>query len=228
MNDKRNNLQPRTRKPQNRPGRPAAGEELTPREVAEAAFDLIVAEGEDALTMRRLGEVLGVKAMALYNHFQDKEAILDAVADLALARVPVPPAKGSWRSRIKALCHGIRGVALQYSNVFRVAMSRRAPPVSSLPQIEGALSAFAEAGLTPAAQAVAYHTMRLYVRAYCLWEIEELRANRAGDPAEIARMAAAYPHTAAAAQLIFAPDPDRQFESGLDLILRGLQSGKER
>jgi AcrR family transcriptional regulator len=176
--------------------------------------------------MRRLGEVLGVKAMALYNHFSDKEAILDAVANLALTRIPLPPAKGSWKSRIKALCHGIRNMARQYPRVFRVAMNRRAPPASALPQVEWALSAFAEAGLAPAAQAVAYHTIRLYVRAYCLWEIEELRVNRGGDATELARMAAPYPHTAAIVDLIFTPDPDRHFEAGLAVMLRGLESSK--
>lgn len=226
MNNQQSVIHSRTRKPQNRPGRPAAGESLTPQEVAESAFDLIAAEGEEALTMRRLGEVLGVKAMALYNHFPDKEAILDAVANLALSRVPVPPAKGSWKSRIKALCHAIRSMALRYPNVFRVAMNRRVPPASALPQIEWTLSNFAEAGLAPAAQVVAYHTMRLYVRAYCLWEIEELRANRGDEPAELARLAAPYPHTAGAANLIFTPDADRQFEAGLDLMLRGIQSSK--
>jgi AcrR family transcriptional regulator len=196
--------------------------------VAQAAFGLIVAEGEGALTMRRLGELLGVKAMALYNHFPDKEAILDAVANAALSRLSMPPAKGGWKSRIKALCHAIRGLALQYPNVFRVAMDRRLPPAAALPQIEWALSAFAEAGLAPAAQAAAYHTMRLYVRAYCLWELEELRVNHGGESAELARALAPFPHTVAAATFIFNPDPDRQFEAGLDLILRGLPVGKER
>jgi TetR/AcrR family tetracycline transcriptional repressor len=216
--------QNRTRKPQKGPGRPAAGESLTPQEVAEAAMRLILAEGEQALTMRRLGEVLGVKAMALYNHFPDKDAILDAVASLAIARLPAPPAKGSWKSRIKTICHGIRSMALEHPNLFRVAMTRPTPPSSAMPQIEAALSALADSGLGPAAQAVAYHTLRLYVRAYCLWEIEEL--TRGGDPTELARAAAPYPHTAAAASFIFTPDADRQFEAGLDLILRGLRSSK--
>lgn len=216
----------RNRTPQKGPGRPAAGESLTPQEVAEAALHLVLSEGEAALTMRRLGEVLGVKAMALYNHFSDKEAILDAVANLALTRLPTPPAKGPWKSRIKSICHGIRAMALEQPNLFRVAMTRPAPPGSALPQIEAALSALADGGLAPAAQAVAYQTLRLYVRAYCLWEIEELRLFQSGDPAELARTTAPYPHTAAAADLIFTPDPDRQFEAGLDLILRGLQTGK--
>jgi hypothetical protein len=73
---------------------------------------------------------------------------------------------------------------------------------------------------------VAYQTLRLYVRAYCLWEIEELHVHRGADAAELARATTPYPHTAAAANLIFTPNPDRQFEAGVDLILRGLPSGK--
>lgn len=228
MKNEADNQPTRTRKPRSGPGRPAAGEQLTPQEVAAAAFDLIVSEGAEALTMRRLGELLGVKAMALYNHFPDKDAILDAVADLALARIPLGPEKGPWKSRVKAVCHGVRGLALEFPNVFRVAMDRRVPPASAMPQVERALTAFAEAGLAPAAQAVAYHTMRLYVRAYCLWEIEELRARRDDDPTAIARIVARYPHLAAALQSLLTPDPDRQFEAGLDLILRGLhRPGRE-
>lgn len=217
----------RTRKPRTGPGRPAAGESLTPQEVGRAAFDLIVAEGEHALTMRRLGEVLGVKAMALYNHYPDKEAILDAVACLALSRVPLPPAKGPWKSRLKALCQGIRGMARQYPSVFRVAMFRPAPPESALPEIEFALSAFADAGLAPTAQATAYHTIRVWLRAFCVWEIEELRTPRAAM-IDVAQMTSSYPHTAAAVNTLFSPDPDRMFEAGLDLLLRGLQNGKDR
>lgn len=217
----------RTRKPRSGPGRPAAGESLTPQDVAQAAFDLLVAEGEQALTMRRLGEVLGVKAMALYNHYPDKEAILDAVASLALSKIPLPPTKGAWKSRIKALCHGIRGMARQYPSVFRVAMFRPAPPASALPEIEFALSTFADAGLAPTAQTVAYHTIRVWLRAFCLWEIEELRSPRAAM-IDVAQMTTSYPHTAAAVNALFSPDPDRMFEAGLDLLLRGIQNGKER
>jgi TetR/AcrR family tetracycline transcriptional repressor len=226
MKDPQDPTQNRNQNPRKGPGRPAAGESLTPKQVAEAALQLIVAEGEAALTMRRLGEVLGVKAMALYNHFPNKEAILDAVTNLALDRLPAPPAKGPWKSRIKAISHGMRSMALEHPNLFRVAVTRPTPPCSAFPQIESALSALADAGLAPAAQAVAYHTLRLYVRAYCLWEIEELHPTQGHNLAELAAAAGPYPRTAVVLTQLFAPDADRQFEAGLDLILRGLQTGK--
>ncbi|MBX3463289.1 MAG: TetR/AcrR family transcriptional regulator C-terminal domain-containing protein [Planctomycetes bacterium] len=216
----------RRRRPRQGPGRPAAGETLTQAEIANAALQLILAEGEAALTMRRLGEVLGVKAMALYNHFADKEAILDAVAALALTRLPAPPTKGAWQTRLKAICHGVRSLARQQPGVFRVAMSRPTPPTNAWLHIESVLAALADGGLPPAAQVAAYNTLRLYVQAFCLWEIEAARHRQ--DAEGLARTAAPYPLTTAALPHLVAPDLDRQFEAGLDLILRGLRATMER
>lgn len=207
-------------KRKNKPGRPAAGQSISPGQVAEAALQLIDSDGIDAFSMRRLGQELGVEAMALYNHFKDKEAILDAVASLILASVPLPPGKGSWKSRFKALCAGIRSAARQKPNLFRLAMNRPLPPPTGLPLVESALTALADAGLKGEAHAGAYHTCWLYVRSFCLWEIEEF-INKP-DAANLATMAAKYPRAASAMSTIFNSDADRQFERGLDLILKGL------
>lgn len=212
----------RGEKTPNRPGRPAVGQSLTPQDVAKAAFELIDSDGLVAFSMRRLGLMLGVEAMALYNHFADKEAILNAVASLVLERVAIQPTKGSWRNRIKGLCRGVRGVALQHPNLFRLAMTRSFPPTAALPLTESALSALADAGLSLEAQPIAYHTCFLYVRGFCLWEIEEVSLKGQRNAAELTAIPDAYPRTTLAMKLIFTADLDRQFEAGLDLILRGL------
>ena len=54
-------------------------EPLTKEKIVEKAIELLDAEGVERLSMRRLGEALGVEAMALYHHFPNKDAILDAV-----------------------------------------------------------------------------------------------------------------------------------------------------
>ena len=118
------------KKQANRPGRPPAGKSLTPQAIAEAAARLIDAEGIEDLSMRRLGQELGVEAMALYNHFEDKEAILDAVAALTLTRLPVPQSRGAWRNRIKSLCRAVRDLSHQHPNLFRLAFTRRVTPMS--------------------------------------------------------------------------------------------------
>src|ERR1700728_1330241 len=52
------------------------------REAAvSAAFALVAAGGEPALSLRRVAEAVGVAHRSLYNHFADREALVDAVAE---------------------------------------------------------------------------------------------------------------------------------------------------
>src|SRR5262245_20881721 len=50
------------------------------RALVEEAVRTIQKAGVDALTLRRVGERLGVSRTALYRHFADKAALLEAVA----------------------------------------------------------------------------------------------------------------------------------------------------
>ena len=183
-------------KKRNKPGRPAAGQSLDPKQVAEAALHLIDSEGIDGFSMRRLGQALGVEAMALYNHYKDKDAILDAVASLVLSSVPLPPSKGVWKSRLKALCTGVRRTARQKPSLFHLAMTRPLPPAAGVTLVEAALAILSDAGLKGAALASAYHICWLYVRAFCLWENDEL--TQKPEAAQLADMATSCPRAAAA------------------------------
>ena len=60
------------------------GEPLSPRarEIVAAARELLEAEGPPALTMRRLGERLGIRAPSLYKHLSNKAALeVSLIAD---------------------------------------------------------------------------------------------------------------------------------------------------
>jgi len=54
---------------------------LSLERVVDAALEFIDANGLPGLTMRRLGEQLGVEAMALYRYVPSKEDLLDAVVE---------------------------------------------------------------------------------------------------------------------------------------------------
>jgi len=60
-------------------------EPLTREKIVEKAIELLDAEGVERLSMRRLGEALGVEAMALYHYFPNKDAMLDAVVGRIVA-----------------------------------------------------------------------------------------------------------------------------------------------
>jgi AcrR family transcriptional regulator len=72
--------------------RPTPRGTLNPEVILKAAINVIDAEGLAALTIGRLARDLGVRPMALYTHFRDKDAILKAVASELLGRFEIPAA----------------------------------------------------------------------------------------------------------------------------------------
>jgi AcrR family transcriptional regulator len=83
--------------------RPAPRGTLSRDVIVAAAIKVINAEGLDALTTRRLADDLGVRPMALYTHFPDKEAILRAVATDLFARFEMPESAPSDREMLRAI-----------------------------------------------------------------------------------------------------------------------------
>jgi AcrR family transcriptional regulator len=53
----------------------------TRERIAAAARRLLDEEGAEAVTMRRVAEIVGITPMAIYRHFPDREGLLNAVAD---------------------------------------------------------------------------------------------------------------------------------------------------
>ncbi|WP_091739002.1 TetR/AcrR family transcriptional regulator [Phenylobacterium immobile] len=49
--------------------------------IVEAAIVLMLDEGSSALSMRRLGQQLSVRAMAMYKHFEDRDDLVNAVLE---------------------------------------------------------------------------------------------------------------------------------------------------
>ena len=63
---------------------------LTRQKVAEAALQLIDREGLEGFSMRKLRAMLGVEAMSLYNHIENKRALFDGVVELLFLQAPFP------------------------------------------------------------------------------------------------------------------------------------------
>ncbi|HYE45694.1 MAG TPA: helix-turn-helix domain-containing protein [Caulobacter sp.] len=59
-------------------------------EAVEAALALVEADGHAALSLRKVAEASGVAHRSLYNHFADREALLDAVAEVGFHQLAIP------------------------------------------------------------------------------------------------------------------------------------------
>ena len=64
---------------------------LNRERVLRAAVAFADESGIAALSMRKLGETLGVEAMSLYNHVASKGDLLDGMIDLVFSEIGLPP-----------------------------------------------------------------------------------------------------------------------------------------
>ncbi|GHH74691.1 TetR/AcrR family transcriptional regulator [Promicromonospora soli] len=75
---------------------------VTTGAVVDAASTLADAEGLAAVTVRRLGDALGVSTMSVYTHVNGRDDLLVLMADAAFARMPLPDhGRAGWRARVR-------------------------------------------------------------------------------------------------------------------------------
>jgi AcrR family transcriptional regulator len=78
---------------------------LNPAVIVKAAIKVIDTEGVEALTLSRLADDLGVRSMALYTHFRDKNAILLAVSAELFKRFQMPERSTDPIETLRRLMH---------------------------------------------------------------------------------------------------------------------------
>ena len=156
--------------------------------ILRAALDHIDEQGLPSLTMRRLGQRLGVEAMSLYRYVPGKEELLDGVVEMLLAQlyddadVRQSPTDG-WQDFLQRLAHGVRRVALTHPKAFPLVASRPPeapwlrPPLRSLDWVETFLDALSEEGFGDEAVVAAYRAFTSFLLGHLLLEVANLGAD---------------------------------------------------
>ena len=96
--------------------------------VVAAALALADDGGVEALSMRKLADDLGVKAMSLYNHVANKEDLLDAIVDAAMAEIADPPAEAQWSRQVREIAISAHETLLRHHWVVGLGARRRPGP----------------------------------------------------------------------------------------------------
>jgi AcrR family transcriptional regulator len=202
---------------------------LTERAIAGAALAVLDAEGIDALTMRRLAAELSTSPMALYNHFPEKEAVLEAVTQLMLAEIEAPPPGLDWQQSARRIMRSARAVALRHPHA--APLIGRFPPRTpdALAFVEAGFRSFRAAGFDPRSTAQAYRALV----AYSLGTQEiELRdyfgahpvAGAPADSLDSATVSRLLPTVEEVGPELANSDPEQEFEHGLNVVLAGLEA----
>src|ERR1700745_3431817 len=69
--------------------------------VLRAAVTRADQDGISSLSMRKLGEALGVEAMSLYNHVASKSDLLDGMIDIVFSEIDLPSGDGDWKAAMR-------------------------------------------------------------------------------------------------------------------------------
>jgi len=199
--------------------------QLTKKRIVEKAIDLLDAEGVEGLSMRRLGEALGVEAMAVYHYYPNKDALLDAVvASIIEETGPAMPLESAdWKAVMLSGPASADRAISAHPKAGWLFLGRQYTTATSLQMVEAPLAILHSAGFRGQELVDAAHAIFAFAAG---WYI--LTSGEGGSwsgPSEEAIASAAADAAPLAASL--APelrDWSRGFDAGMMALLEGLEA----
>jgi TetR/AcrR family tetracycline transcriptional repressor len=190
--------------------------------IVEAALTLLNEVGIDALSTRLLAERLNVRQPALYWHFRNKRALLDAMNDEILARGHrhgFAFDSGDWKRFLLEDARSFRGALLAYRDGARVHAGTEANP-DDLGLIEAHMRVLVGAGMSEEFAMDILVAIGRYVVGCVIEEQADFpdAPNRGG---KLDAAAGNFPLTAKALVHYRHGGHEAQFEAGLALIVEG-------
>ena len=215
---------------------------LSRERVLRAAVELADERGFEALTMRNLGQELGVEAMSLYNHVANKEAILDGAIELVIGEVleavqdETVSDPAEWKAVTRRRILAAREVMLRHRWAPKVLETRSEMSAVVLRYYDGLLGLMFAGGFSAD---LAHHAMHA-LGSRALGFTQELYEEDADVPAETVsamaiQMAGQFPNLAEMLKVVTHDadttlgwcDDQFEFEFGLDLLLDGLERRRD-
>ena len=208
---------------------------LSRERVLRAAVALADESGIDSLTMRKLGDAVGVEAMSLYNHVANKDDVLDGMVDLVFSEIGLPSGGADWKTAMRQRAILAREVLSRHRWAIGLMESRTSPGPATLRHHDAVIGCLREGGFSIEMAAHAFSVLDSYIYGFALQEAS-LPFDTGEETAELAQMilkqlpADEYPHfTELTIEHVLQPGYDygNEFEFGLDLILDGLERARD-
>ena len=203
--------------------------------VLQAAVAFADERGVASLSMRKLGEVLGVEAMSLYNHVANKSELLDGMVDVVFSEIGVPPTGADWKSAMRQRAVSAREVLSRHRWAIGLMESRASPGPATLRHHDAVIGSLRAAEFSVEMAAHAFSVLDSYIYGFALQEASLPFETGAGT-VELAEAimeqmpSDEYPHlTELTVEHVLRPGYDygAEYEFGLDLILDGLERARQ-
>jgi AcrR family transcriptional regulator len=212
-------------------GRPRLNRDL----VLETAIRLADEVGLEKLSMRRLGEELGVEAMSLYNYVSNKADLLNGMIDALYGEIELPSHDDDWKTALRKRSVSVRAVLLRHSWANGLMDSATQAGPCTLRHHDRVLGTFRNGAFSLAMTAHAFSALDSYVYGYAKQE-KALPFDSGEEAAAMANVMLAqlppseYPYLhELMAKHVLQPGYSYadEFTFGLDLVLDGLERAKD-
>jgi TetR/AcrR family tetracycline transcriptional repressor len=193
--------------------------------ILEAALALLDEVGMDKLSTRLLAERLGVQQPALYWHFKNKRALLDAMSGQILRRAHerrLPRDGESWETFLRENARSFRRALLARRDGARLHAGTEPDP-GDLAMVEAQLAAVVERGM-PATDAMALMIALGRYTVGCVLEEQAAPDDAAVRQQTLDAAAASRPLLAEAFASYRKAGPDAMFDIGVDLMIEGAKA----
>ena len=204
---------------------------LTRERVLRAAVALADEGGIESVSMRKLGQELGVEAMSLYNHVANKGDLLDGMVDFVAGEFDVASKGGNWKSSIRQSAISAHEVLLRHPWACSLAMSRPKVGPAKLRHVDSMVGSLREAGFSIQMAHNAMHAIENHISGFTLQELSFPSNVEEMGPEVVAillrrEMVSEYPHIS---EVVLGATHDDQieFEFVLDLLLDGLETARD-
>lgn len=213
--------------PDENAGRPP----LSAERVVGAAMALADASGLKALSMRKIGQALGVEAMSLYAHVANKGAILDGMIDHVLGTIDVPAVDAPWKAAMRRRASSARDAMMRHPWAISLVESRTNLGPAGMRYYDSIIGCMRQSGFSIELAAHAFSAIDSYIYGFVLQQVkmpfettEELEA--IADDVLATLPADEYPHfTEMIVEHVMQPGYDYgdEFEFGLEVLLDGFE-----
>ncbi len=83
-------------------------------DVVRAAIAIADAEGLDALSMRKVGDRLGLRVMSVYTYVANRAELVSLMVDEVAGEEPLKPHRGAIRTRLRRVCQQLYDAYLRH------------------------------------------------------------------------------------------------------------------
>jgi AcrR family transcriptional regulator len=197
---------------------------FTTDDIAAAALTVMDRDGLAALSMRSVARELGTGAMTLYRYVEGREGLEQLLLDRMLRDLDLGPVAGQrWQDRVATVLGRARAVLAAHPEaVPLVAIQRGLSP--GLSRVgEAVLAALAETGLDGRGRAIAFRALSAFLLGHVVGQrFGPLAGAGTARLSELPRDA--FPVLADTASHARSISAEEEFDGGLALVLRGIES----